>query len=114
MQNSNKASNDNKMPQYIRIYDILKKNIISGDYPYGTRLPSRKTMADEMHVSVITIKHAYELLCDEGYLESKERSGYYVIFKKEDGFVSTAKIINHEGHSYHRTIYAFPFSVLSD
>ena len=113
MQNSNKASNDNKMPQYIRIYDILKKNIISGDYPYGTRLPSRKTMADEMHVSVITIKHAYELLCDEGYLEPKERSGYYVIFRNEDGFVSTAKILSHESHTYQRTTYAFPFSVLT-
>ncbi|SEA99536.1 GntR family transcriptional regulator / MocR family aminotransferase [Pseudobutyrivibrio sp. ACV-2] len=113
MQNENNAAHNEKVPQYIRIYDNLKKKIIEGDYSYGSRLPSRKTMADEMNVSVITIKHAYELLCDEGYLESKERSGYYVIFKKEDGFVSTAKIINHEGHSYHRTTYAFPFSVLT-
>ncbi len=45
-------------------------------------------MAAEMHVSVITVKHAYELLCDEGYVEARERSGYYVIFRKEDGFES--------------------------
>ena len=76
-------------PLYIQIYNRLKRNIVDGDYPFGSKLPSRKTMAAEMNVSVITIKHAYELLCDEGYLESKERSGYYVVFREEDGFSSS-------------------------
>ena len=83
-----------KEARYIQIYQHLKEGIIRGDFPCGTKLPSRNNMAEEMQVSVITIKHAYELLCDEGYVESKERSGYYVIFRKDDGFIATAATPN--------------------
>lgn len=103
-----------KEPLYIQIYEHLKKEILQGSYPYGSKLPSRNVMAEEMHVSVITIKHTYELLCDEGYLESRERSGYYVIFCEGDGFAAS----EHENYvaksyEFHREEYAFPFSVLS-
>lgn len=102
------------LPLYIQLYDRLKKNIVDGNYPFGSRLPSRKTMADEMNVSVITVKHAYDLLCDEGYLESRERSGYYVIFRKEDGFAKSVHIeLPQYRQNYEKTISSFPFSVLS-
>ena len=38
----------------------------------------------------VTVEHAYALLCDEGYAEARERSGYFVIFRKSDGFASSA------------------------
>lgn len=41
-----------------------------------------------MGISTITTEHAYALLCDEGYVEARQRSGYFVIFRTEDGFVS--------------------------
>ena len=37
-------------------------------------------------MSPVTIEHAYSLLCDEGYIESRERSGYFVIFRTSDDF----------------------------
>lgn len=43
-------------------------------------------LAEETGVSVITVQHAYDLLCDEGYIQSKERSGYYVVFSKNENF----------------------------
>ncbi len=89
MQMNNEFESNKIVPRYIQIYERLKSEIVSGDYPFGSRIPSRKTLAAEMDVSVITVKHAYELLCDEGYLEARERSGYYVAFRKEDGFVAT-------------------------
>lgn len=114
MQKNISSENEKFAPRYIRIYDRLRNGIVSGDYPYGSRLPSRKTLAAEMNVSVITVKHAYELLCDEGYLESRERSGYYVIFRKEDGFASTAKVATVEGlHLESKMSSDFPFSVLA-
>ena len=47
-------------------------------------------MADESGVSVITVQHAYEILCDEGYIEAKERSGYFVAYRKDE-FLPTAE-----------------------
>ncbi len=118
MQKKHSSDSARNVPLYIGIYDKLKKNIVDGDYPYGKRLPSRKTMAAEMHVSVITVKHAYELLCDEGYVEARERSGYYVIFRKEDGFASTARVKSSPWEEpieqvQEKSSLTFPFTVLS-
>lgn len=71
---------------YMAIYKKIRNNITSGVYKYGDRLPSKRTLADETNTSVITVCHAYEILCDEGYAESRERSGYFVIYKQEDVF----------------------------
>lgn len=104
----------NSGPLYIRLYERLKKDIVDGIYPCGSRLPSKRTMAEEMKVSTITIKHAYELLCDEGYLEPRERSGYFVAFRQEDGFVSSAKEKARFQHQeYTGAASSFPFSVLT-
>lgn len=69
---------------YIQLYDQLKTDITGGVYPYGTRLPSKRLLAEETGVSVITAEHAFALLCDEGYAQARERSGYFVIYKDSD------------------------------
>ena len=74
---------------YIQLYEQIKRDIIAGFYAYSQRLPSKRVMADDTHVSVITVAHAYGLLCDEGYVQGKERSGFYVIYKKSDFLYST-------------------------
>lgn len=71
---------------YLQIYEQLREDVVDGIYPYGARLPSKRMIADEAEVSVITVEHAYGLLCDEGYAESRERSGYYVIYRQSDFF----------------------------
>lgn len=82
---------DNGKPIYIQIYEQIKKDIVCGVYPYKTKLPSKRTLAQETGVSVVSVEHAYGLLCEEGYIEPKERSGYIVMFKKSDGFIATEK-----------------------
>lgn len=72
------------MPAYLQLYHFLRQDIYDGVYPYGSKLPSKRTMAAETGVSVITIEHTLELLCEEGYTESRERSGCFVIFRKND------------------------------
>ena len=74
--------------KYMWIYRQLRGEIIDGVYPCGTRLPSKRVLADRFGVSVITIEHAYELLRDEGYASSREKSGYYAAFRAEDGWSS--------------------------
>ena len=105
----------NCRPVYLQIYRQIRKDIIDGVYLPGSKLPSMRLLCDELSVSTITVDHAYALLCEEGYIESRERSGFFVIFKKSDGFVAPAE--THTVHSiipqdYH-TYPDFPFSVLA-
>ena len=44
-------------------------------------------MAEKTKTSVISVEHAYELLISEGYVESKERSGYFVAYTKGEFYV---------------------------
>lgn len=73
-------------PAYLQLYRRMRDDIVGGVYPYHSRLPSERTLAGEAGVSVITVEHTYALLCDEGYAESRARSGYFVIFRQADGF----------------------------
>lgn len=76
-------------PVYLQIYKQLRDDIIEGVFPHNSKLPSKRLLANEIGVSTITIEHAYALLCDEGYAEARERSGFFVIFRKTDGFASS-------------------------
>ena len=84
---NNMTRSNSSEPAYIQIYRHFVKDIVSGVYPYGSRLPSKRTMAADMGVSVITTEHALALLCEEGYAESRQRSGYFVIYRKDDFFL---------------------------
>lgn len=77
-------------PAYIQLYDQLKNDIIKELYPYNTKIPSKRLMAAETDLSTVTVEHSYSLLADEGYIESRERSGYFVIFRKDAGFAASA------------------------
>lgn len=73
-------------PAYLTLYETVRQEITDGVWPFGARLPSRRQMARERGVSVITVEHSLELLCQEGYAEARPRSGYYVIFRPSEGF----------------------------
>jgi GntR family transcriptional regulator/MocR family aminotransferase len=104
-----------KRPIYLQLYTQIRDDIVNGIYPYNSKLPSKRSLAEETDVSTITVEHAYALLCDEGYAESRERSGFVVIFRQNDGFASTTKTV----HTYHTSFHSssdysdFPLSVLS-
>lgn len=103
-----------KKPLYIGIYEVIRAGIVSGAYVYGSRLPSKRELAAEKGVSVITVEHAYGLLGDEGYIESREKSGYFVIYKDSD-FISVApgeRLTAKTDENTPRT-YEFPYSVLA-
>lgn len=101
-------------PVYLQLYRLIRDDILCGNYSYNAKLPSKRSLAEEAGVSTITVEHAYELLCDEGYVEARQRSGYIVIFRKSDGFAAsctlpTEHIVHQSGQDYPD----FPLSVLS-
>ena len=73
-----------KEPAYLQLYRKFVEDIVLNTYPYGAKLPSKRTIASDAEVSVITVEHAMSLLCDEGYIEGRERSGYYVTYKSSE------------------------------
>ena len=76
---------------YLQLYRQLREDIRRQVYPRGTRLPSKRLLAQETGVSTITVEHTYELLCDEGYAEARERSGYFVSFRTDQGFAAVTE-----------------------
>ena len=119
-------------PAYLQLYLYLRDDIVQNVYPFQSKLPSKRLLADETGVSLITVEHAYALLCEEGYAESRQRSGYYVSFRSDDGFVGAGEIapispssnfkqtISPIGSQIHTTAFSYPLlartmrKVLSD
>lgn len=67
-----------KDKKYIALYKSIKDKIGHGEYRSGTKLPSKRIMASITGYSLITVENAYKMLIDEGYIEPRERSGYFV------------------------------------
>ena len=104
--------NEKKIPAYLALYERLREGIIAGDYPFGAKMPSKRQLAEETGRSLVTVEHALSLLCDEGYLEARCRSGHYVAFRQNDGFLPAAAPPRREVKPAPER-ESFPFSVLS-
>ena len=98
----------------MQLYEELRSDIINSVYKYGDKLPSKRILAEETLTSVITVEHAYEILRDEGYIESKERSGYFVSYKKDDFLpIAEYEVSGIPSKQHHYNTDEFPFSVLA-
>ena len=101
-------------PVYLQLYKQIRDDIIAENYPYNTKLPSKRNLAEETGVSTVTVEHAYELLCDEGYVEARQRSGFVVIFRKTDGFAAAGALSAEAVPTPDPQAYPdFPLSLLS-
>lgn len=99
-------------PAYLQLYRQIREDITAGYYAYHTKLPSKRNLAAETGVSTVTVEHAYALLCDEGYVEARQRSGYVVVFRSSDGFAASEEAYTR--HTEHPAAYPeFPLSVFS-
>ena len=66
-------------PLYAQLYRALVGQIRTGRLAEGERLPGKRSLAAGLGVAVNTVDTAYQLLVAEGYLESRERSGFRVL-----------------------------------
>ena len=105
--------NKRTVPAYLRLYNALRREITAGDYRFGQRIPSKRQLAEENGLSVITVEHALALLCDEGYLEPRERSGHYVLFRRDEGFVPESAPHAPPPPGEPEEAPEFPFSVMA-
>jgi GntR family transcriptional regulator len=73
-------SNGSDMPIYMQILEQIKEAIISGKLQQNELLPSIRTLAKELNISVITTKRAYEELDRQGFIQTVPGKGSYVSF----------------------------------
>lgn len=66
-----------KKPLYEQLYYFIRREIESGNILAGERLPSKRKLAADAHLSVVTVEAAYSQLVAEGYLRSEDRRGYF-------------------------------------
>lgn len=63
---------------YEYLYKCIKKDILQGNIKAGEKLPSKRTFAKNLGISIITVENAYEQLVAEGYIYSLPKKGFYV------------------------------------
>jgi GntR family transcriptional regulator/MocR family aminotransferase len=69
---------NSSLPMYRQIYEYIKNEILSGALSYPEKLPSSRSLASFLQVSRTTVDTAYGQLVAEGYIESKEKRGFFV------------------------------------
>lgn len=77
--------------KYYYLYTAIKEDILSGVIKQNEKLPSKRSLSEHLGISLITVETAYQMLKDEGYIESRERSGYFVTELKPVGKVKKEK-----------------------
>jgi GntR family transcriptional regulator/MocR family aminotransferase len=88
-----------------QIRQKLVDGIIVGSFAAGTKLPSSRMLAKQLKVSRNTVVIVYQNLIDEGYIESRERSGIYVTSQVDKGKVSLVSSMPHHqktSNNHHR------------
>ncbi|KUI99661.1 aminotransferase-like domain-containing protein [Vibrio sp. MEBiC08052] len=66
------------MAKYQELVDQLKRQIQSGIWNPGDKLPSLRKQSEHTGISLMTVLHAYQLLESQGWVVSQARSGYRV------------------------------------
>ena len=77
-----KSSSDE--PIYQQIVSQIKAQIMGGELAAGEALPSMRMLAQQLRISVITTKRAYEELEKDGFIETIAGKGCYVKAQNTD------------------------------
>lgn len=100
---------DSKEPVYMQLYHYFKTEILSGKIEAGTKLPSIRYLASILHISKNTVIDAYQQLWTEGYVESKEKSGFTVVALPSYEYIATEKKIAVTESQEQYSNYSFDF-----
>ena len=72
-------SNVSGVPIYEQLKEQIKSSILSGELTEGEALPSLRTLAKELRISVLTVTRAYTELEQEGFVKNVQGRGCYVM-----------------------------------
>lgn len=81
-----------KEPKYLQLKEILKKQILSGDFSEGDRFHTQSEIANSFQVSSITAIRALDELKKEGLVERKQGIGTFVARSRREVLVKFSDI----------------------
>lgn len=84
---------NDREPLFKQLYKQIRVQVLSGKMPAHAKLPSVRDLATELSTSRNTVEGAYQELYAEGYIYSRQRSGYFV---SELDHTTTPLSLNHE------------------
>ncbi len=97
-------SDESKIPQYKKIYEILRKHILSGVYSEGSLLPSENELCAVHNITRPTVRQALEVLVQEGFISKKQGKGSIVRKPPQDiGILSISGTASAIGNQYLQT-----------
>ena len=70
--------NRGRAPLYEYLYRCIRGDILDGTLTAGERLPSKRALAEHLHISVMTVEGAYQQLEAEGYVYTQPKRGFFV------------------------------------
>lgn len=79
-----KINQKSQIPLYQQIAEAFKSQILSGEWKSGDYLPSVRSLAADLKLSVVTTLKAYDILVQEGLISSQAGKGYYVNEQNEE------------------------------
>lgn len=68
--------NRGRAPLYEYLYRCIRGDILDGTLTAGERLPSKRALAEHLHISVMTVEGAYQQLEAEGYVYTQPKRGF--------------------------------------
>ncbi len=77
-------SNNANKPIYEQIKSQIKAMIMGGELQAGDSIPSMRSLAKSIHVSVITVQKAYEDLQRDGFIETTVGRGSFVSARNKE------------------------------
>ncbi|HHV08697.1 MAG TPA: GntR family transcriptional regulator [Clostridiales bacterium] len=77
------SSNTSK-PIYEQITSQIKAKVMSGELKTGDPIPSMRSLAKSLHISVITVQKAYEDLQRDGFIETTVGRGSFISAQNKD------------------------------
>jgi len=80
-------NNHASKPIYEQISDQIKALIMSGELQSGEAIPSIRSMAKSLHISVLTVQKAYDKLQVDGFIETTEGKGCFVSAQNQDFYL---------------------------
>lgn len=80
-------NNHASKPIYEQISDQIKVLIMSGELQAGEAIPSIRSMAKSLHISVLTVQKAYDKLQEDGFIETTAGKGCFVSAQNQDFYL---------------------------
>lgn len=65
-------------PIYKALYELIKADIKSGKLKADEKMPSKRSFANNLGISTISVENAYDQLISEGYIYTLPKKGYFV------------------------------------